>query len=79
MKGLLSVILIVFILFVALAIGSQNDSEITVNYIIAQSDIKISTFIAITLGLGIIVGVLLVMPAFLHAKVKLALLKQKVR
>lgn len=79
MKGLLSIIVIVLILLVAIAIGSQNDSEVTVNYLIAQSTISISTFIALTLGAGIVVGVLLVTPALVQAKIKLALLKQKVR
>ncbi|WP_347564642.1 lipopolysaccharide assembly protein LapA domain-containing protein [Alteromonas sp. 5E99-2] len=77
MKGLLSIILVVFILLVAIAVGSQNSGEITVNYLLAQAQIKVSTFIAITLGCGILVGVLLVTPAFLHARMKLAFIKQK--
>ena len=79
MKGLLSVLIIVFILLLAIAVGSQNDSDITVNYLLAQATIKVSTFIALVLGAGVVVGVLLVMPAYIHTRVKLALTKQKLR
>lgn len=77
MKGLISIILIIFILLIAIAIGSQNDGLISINYLIAQSTIRISSFISIVLAIGVFIGVALFLPVYLRLKLQLASLKSK--
>ena len=64
---------------VALVVGSQNDAVITVNYVLAQADLRISTLIAIVLGMGIVIGLLGMSAAFLGMRVQVASLKSKLK
>lgn len=77
MRGLFSVIIVVFVLIVAIALGSQNDGVITINYLIAKTTLTISSFIAITVGLGVLLGIAIMMPLLLKLNVLLALQKRK--
>lgn len=77
MRGLFSVIFVVFILIVAIALGLQNDGVITINYLIAKTTLTIASFIAITLGLGVLLGIAIMMPLLLKLNVLLALKKRK--
>ena len=71
MKGLASLLCIIVILALALAVGSQNDAVITVNYLIARAEITIATLIAVSLAIGVLVGVLAVLSSWLTLRVKL--------
>lgn len=77
MKRLFSVLLIIFILLIAIAVGSQNDGLITINYLLAQATMRVSTFIAIALAGGILLGIALLLPAYLHVRWQLISLRQK--
>ncbi len=79
MKSIISFIVILFLLVVALVVGSQNDAVITVNYVLAQADLRISTLIAIVLGMGIVIGLLVMSAAFLGMRVQVASLKSKLK
>lgn len=79
MKSIISFIVILFLLVVALVVGSQNDAVITVNYVLAQADLRISTLIAIVLGMGIVIGLLVLSAAFLGMRVQVASLKSKLK
>lgn len=79
MKRLFSLILIVLILGFAMLVGSQNDTVVSVNYLIAKSDIRLSTLIAITLGLGAVIGCLIMMTSWLALRVKVISLNAKLK
>jgi putative membrane protein len=76
-RGLFSVIFVVFVLIVAIALGSQNDGVITINYLIAKTTLTISSLIAITVGLGVLLGIAIMVPLLLRLNVLLALQKRK--
>lgn len=78
MKKLFLIVLVIFILLVAIAVGSQNDGVISVNYLLAQATMKVSTFITLSLAGGVVIGLVIMLPAYLHVKWQLAALKQKV-
>ncbi|HCG88977.1 MAG TPA: DUF1049 domain-containing protein, partial [Alteromonas macleodii] len=50
MKGILTFLIILVLLAIAFVIGSQNEAQVTVNYLIAQANLRLSTLIAITLS-----------------------------
>ncbi|MFS1704586.1 DUF1049 domain-containing protein [Aestuariibacter sp. GS-14] len=77
MKGLVFFVCIVILLVLAVAIGSQNNAVISVNYLIAKSEITIATLIAVAVAVGVVVGVLAVLSSWLALRVKLIRLQTK--
>ncbi|WP_420932884.1 LapA family protein [Alteromonas sp. A081] len=71
LKGIISFLIILALLTVAFVIGSQNEEVVTVNYLIAQANIRLSTLIAISLSIGVIVGILIMLASWLRLKVQL--------
>lgn len=78
MKGILTILVILVLLTFAFVIGTQNDALISVNYLIAQAEIRISTLIAISLTLGVIVGVLIMSASWLRLRVQLLSANSKI-
>ncbi len=79
MKGILFIIVVLVLLALAFAIGSQNDALISVNYLIARAEVRVSTLIAITLSVGVIIGILIMMASWLSLRVKLIASRSKLR
>ncbi|WP_026374964.1 lipopolysaccharide assembly protein LapA domain-containing protein [Aestuariibacter salexigens] len=79
MKGLVVVVFVLVILLSAIVIGSQNDGLVTVNYLIAKTQLRISTFMAIMFALGVAVSVAVVSLSWLTLTVKIKRLQQKLR
>lgn len=71
--------MIVLLLAVAFAIGSQNESIISVNYLLAQAKIRISTLIAISLFIGVVIGVLIMLASWLSLRVQLLSVRAKLK
>ena len=61
------------------AIGSQNDAVVPVNYLIAQADLRISTLIAASLALGVVIGVLMMLVSWLGLRVQLVAARSRVK
>ena len=61
MKALLSWVMVIFILVLAIVVGAQNDQWVSLNYLIAATEMHLSTVIAISMLLGIIITLLLVL------------------
>ncbi|MDN4503357.1 lipopolysaccharide assembly protein LapA domain-containing protein [Alteromonadaceae bacterium BrNp21-10] len=59
LKAFFSWLVIIFILVLAIVIGAQNDQWVTVNYLIAATQMHLSAVIAIAMLLGIIITLLL--------------------
>ena len=50
---------IIVLLVLAVAVGSQNDAVISVNYLIAKTEMTIASLIAIAVGLGVFFMIML--------------------
>ncbi|OFC68654.1 lipopolysaccharide assembly protein LapA domain-containing protein [Alteromonas confluentis] len=79
MKGIITLLVIVFLLVMAFAIGSQNETLVTVNYLIAQSELRMSTLIAVTLSIGILIGLLMMLLSWLSLRVQLVAVRGRLR
>ncbi|HDR1596623.1 TPA: LapA family protein [Pasteurella multocida] len=61
--------MVLAIVLVAITIGANNDQIISFNYMVAQSEFRLSTLVAILFGLGLILGWLI--SAIFYIKLKL--------
>jgi putative membrane protein len=64
---------------VSIVIGSQNTQMITVNYLIAKAELRVSTFMVITIGLGFLIGFLIMLMRFLGLKMQNKLLQRRLK
>lgn len=79
MKGLLTFLLLVLVLVFAIVLGSRNQDVITINYLIAQSEMRESTLMAITLGVGVVIGMLTMFFNWLKLSWQVSSLKSQVK
>ncbi|WP_301099468.1 lipopolysaccharide assembly protein LapA domain-containing protein [Otariodibacter sp.] len=56
MRYIFGIIIALAIIIVAVTIGANNDQMITFNYIVAKSDLRLSSLVAILFGFGLILG-----------------------
>lgn len=68
-KYIIALIILLALLLVGVTVGANNDQVITFNYIIAQTDIQLSTLVAILFGLGLVLGWLI--SSFFYVKLRL--------
>ncbi|HDL3483982.1 TPA: DUF1049 domain-containing protein [Mannheimia haemolytica] len=66
-------------MIVAVTIGANNDQLITFNYIFAQSELRLSTLVAILFGLGLILGWLVTGIFYLKIKFQNVALNRRVK
>lgn len=69
MKYIFGIVITLAIILVAVTIGANNDQMITFNYIVAKSQFRLSTLVAILFGFGLILGWFIT--GFFYLKVKL--------
>lgn len=76
----LFVIILVLILIIALgiAIGTQNDAIVEVNYLIAKSEVSLSIILAVSFGLGFLLAWCLCGLLYLKLLLSRGFLKRKV-
>ena len=68
-KYILGFVIALAVILVGITIGANNDQLITFNYVIAQSELRLSTLVAILFGFGLILGWLIT--GIFYLKVKL--------
>ncbi len=68
-KYILILIIFLVLLLIGVTIGANNDQSITFNYIFAQTDIQLSSLIAILFTSGLILGWLV--SSFFYVKLRL--------
>ena len=68
-KYILGFVIVIAIILVAITVGANNDQMITFNYIVAESQLQLSSLVAILFGLGLILGWLIT--GFFYLKLKL--------
>lgn len=66
-------------LVLAFAIGSQNEAVITVNYLIAQAELRVSTLIAIAVTIGVIIGFLMMLTSWLALRIQLTTTRSRLK
>ena len=67
------------LLVLAFAIGSQNESVISVNYLIAQAQMRVSTLIAIALMIGVTIGFLIMLTSWLSLRLQLTTTRSRLK
>ena len=78
MKGIILFLFVLLLLVIAIVIGSQNTQIISVNYIIAKTDMRLSTFMVICTALGMSVGFLVMLFKFLSARMHNKILTRRI-
>ena len=70
MKYILTLIITLTLAIVGVTIGANNDQIINVNYVIAKSEIRLSTLVAILFGFGFLLGWLVTGIFYLRLKLR---------
>jgi putative membrane protein len=78
-KGLFTFLVLIIVLVIAIIIGSRNQELITINYLIAQSELRESTLMAIILSLGVVIGMLTMFGSWLKLSWQVKSLKNQVK
>ncbi len=55
-KALISLLILAIIFAIALVIGLKNGDPVTVNYLIAESEVRLSVLMAIVFGIAFVLG-----------------------
>ena len=64
--------------FIALALGTQNQTMVDFNYLIAQGNFRLSSIISVFFGAGFVLGWLFCGALYFKAKMSNAMLKKQV-
>ena len=78
-KYILGLVIAVAVILVGITIGANNDQLITFNYVIAQSELRLSTLVAILFGFGLILGWLITGIFYLKIKLQNIALNRRVK
>jgi putative membrane protein len=79
MKVIIVFVVIILLLMISIIIGSQNTQMITVNYVIAKTELRVSTFMVITIALGFLIGFLMMLLRFLGLKMQNKILQRRLK
>jgi putative membrane protein len=79
MKGIIVFVVIILLFMFAIVIGSQNTQIISVNYLIAKAEMRVATFMVISLAIGFAIGFLLMLLRFLALKMQNKLLQRRIK
>ncbi len=79
MRGLALFLVVIVLVCVFVLIGAQNSQTVTVNFLIAQATLKLSTLMAIIMTIGVAIGLCILMTSWLALRVKLGIAKQKLK
>ena len=77
MRIYITLVFVFILLIVAFVFGSQNEQVITLNYLIARTEMSIATAVSIFTGIGFFLGILLTILWRLIRKSKKALAQSK--
>ena len=78
-KYMLGFVIAVAVILVGITIGANNDQLIIFNYVIAQSELRLSTLVAILFGFGLILGWLITGIFYLKVKLQNIALNRRVK
>jgi lipopolysaccharide assembly protein A len=78
-KGLLTFLVLIIVLVIAVIIGSRNQELVTINYLIAQNELRQSTLMAIVFSLGVVIGMLTFFSSWLKLTWKVKSLRNQLK
>jgi putative membrane protein len=76
-KGLLLLLFVLLMLIVAGFVGSQNSHLVSINYILAETEVRMSVLLAVTFSLGVLFSVLIFIGYILRLKWRISSLERK--
>lgn len=79
MKRLLLVLLLLFVLIVAILLGAQNNQYIVINYLIAQSEMRVSMVMAVMVLIGVVLSAGIFSLFWLRLKWRIRQLERKLK
>ena len=77
MKGIILLIIAIIIVMIAVLVGFQNSEVVTINYLIAQIDMRISMFMLVCITIGFFLGFITIVTKYLALKVRFAAMKRR--
>lgn len=78
-KYILGFVIALAVILVGVTIGANNDQLITFNYVVAQSELRLSTLVAILFGFGLILGWIITGIFYLKVKLQNIALNRRVK
>jgi len=75
-KGLLLLLFVLFMLVIFGFIGSQNSHLVPINYILAETEMRMSVLLAVTFSIGVTFSVLLFIGYILRLKWRISSLER---
>lgn len=79
LKYIIIAVVSIAIIIVGITIGANNDQQITFNYLVAQSELRLSSLVAILFGLGLLLGWLITGIFYLKIKLQNIALNRRVK
>lgn len=77
MKGLILLIIAIILIMIAVLVGFQNTEVVTINYLIAQVDMRISMFMLVCISIGFFLGFSTIVTKYLALKVRFGSTKRR--
>ena len=78
MKGIVLIVVVIFILLLAIVIGARNSEFVTVEMLIVKSEMRLSTFMVFSLLAGFFVGLSTILTKYLVLRVRFANMKKRI-
>ena len=79
MKNLVIVVVFMLVLIIGIAVGAQNEQWVQVNYILASTQMHLSTLIALSMLLGFILALVLLAAYLVRLKLHNKHLHHKIK
>lgn len=77
MKGIILLIFAVILIMIAVVVGFKNADVVTIHYLVAQYDMRISTFMVVCILIGFFLGFITILTKYLALKVRFASMKRR--
>lgn len=77
MKGIVLFVIVLFILLLAIVVGARNSSLITVELLVVQVEMRLSTFMIFSLFAGFFVGLSTILTKYLVLRLRFANMKKR--
>lgn len=77
MKGIVLFVIVIFILLVAIVVGARNSSLVTVELLVMQAEMRLSTFMVFSLLAGFFVGLSTILTKYLVLRLRFANMKKR--
>jgi putative membrane protein len=77
MKGIILLILAIILTMLAAVVGFRNSDVVTINYLISQVDMRISSFMVVCIVIGFFLGFSAILTKYLALKVRFATMKRR--